>query len=287
MTNPTVHNENQAKKKMACFFLRCLGQRAPSFRKKIAKKRYTSIGTCVLFPRIAIVCFLSLYQNSPRFHIRLLIREEGGGKKFTFLSNSEGACTHFMHTQLWSYEHLRGRGEGGGGVCSILMHGRSGMTIDPRIATMPGRIMSDSHRPGRHCLHRARSAVVCSASRVKGGLHPTKNRLWVFGAERGRGAKRFFSIFPSLNIDRCKLYWYYSSILITLKLAHSCCVPIAGWKTYNNKNSSGSVSIHYLEVMLLVLSGPWDSDPKNNKEFRSYQLSTIIKYYYVCPSPTI
>ena len=58
-----------------------------------------------------------------------------------------------------------------------LMHGRSGMTIDPPIPTMPGRSMSRFHRPGRHCLHQARSAVRCPASRMKGELHPTKNRL--------------------------------------------------------------------------------------------------------------
>ena len=37
--------------------------------------------------------------------------------------------------------------------------------------------MSGFHRPGSHCLHQARSAVRCSASRRKGELHPTQNRL--------------------------------------------------------------------------------------------------------------
>ena len=53
---------------------------------------------------------------------------------------------------------------GSGGVLDI-MHGRSRMTIDPRIPTMPGRSTSGFHRPGRHCLHQARSAVRCPASR--------------------------------------------------------------------------------------------------------------------------
>ena len=61
-----------------------------------------------------------------------------------------------------------------GGVL-IIMHGRSGMTIDPRIPTIPGRRTSGFHRPGRHCLHQARSAARCWASRMKGELHPTKN----------------------------------------------------------------------------------------------------------------
>ena len=92
----------------------------------------------------------------------------------------------------------RGTGEGGG---TYVMHGRSRTTVDPRIPTMPGRSTgrvtyvihgrsrttidtcipttsgrstSDFYRPGRHCLHRARSVVRWPASCI---LHPTKNRL--------------------------------------------------------------------------------------------------------------
>ena len=54
----------------------------------------------------------------------------------------------------------------------------SGMTINPRFPTIPGRSMSGFHRPCRHCLHQARSAVRCSANRMRGALHPTKKRLW-------------------------------------------------------------------------------------------------------------
>ena len=60
--------------------------------------------------------------------------------------------------------------------CSQLMHGRSRMAIDPRIPTMPGRSMSSFHQSGRHFFHEARIAVRCSASRMKGELHPSKNR---------------------------------------------------------------------------------------------------------------
>ena len=56
------------------------------------------------------------------------------------------------------------------------MHGRSRVTIDPRTPTMPGRSTPGFHQPGRHCLHQARSAVRCSASRMKGELHPSKKR---------------------------------------------------------------------------------------------------------------
>ena len=57
-----------------------------------------------------------------------------------------------------------------------VMHGRSRFTIDPCIPVMPERGTSDFHRPGRHCLHQARSTVRSSASRMKGimgDLHPT------------------------------------------------------------------------------------------------------------------
>ena len=53
-----------------------------------------------------------------------------------------------------SNEQSACRTEGGRGVL-IVMDGRSRMTIDPRIPTMPGRSMSGFHRPGRHCLHQS------------------------------------------------------------------------------------------------------------------------------------
>ena len=57
-----------------------------------------------------------------------------------------------------------------GDMCVLdLMHGRSRMTIHPRIPTMPGRSMSCRDAAGDagtehvgfspHCLHQARSAV--------------------------------------------------------------------------------------------------------------------------------
>ena len=58
-----------------------------------------------------------------------------------------------------------------------LMHGRSRTALNPRIRTMPGRSISGFHRSGRHCLHQARSAGRRPASRMKGELLPTKNRL--------------------------------------------------------------------------------------------------------------
>ena len=62
----------------------------------------------------------------------------------------------------------------GGGTQFV--HGRSRVTLDPRIPTMPGRSTSGLHQPGRHCLHQARSAMRCSTSRTKGELHLSKNR---------------------------------------------------------------------------------------------------------------
>ena len=44
----------------------------------------------------------------------------------------------------------------GGGVCTQFVHGRSRMTVDPRIPTMPGQSTSGFHHPGRRCLYQAR-----------------------------------------------------------------------------------------------------------------------------------
>ena len=63
-----------------------------------------------------------------------------------------------------------------GGVLGT-MHGRSRVTIDLRIPTMPGRSTSGFHRPDRHCLQRARSTVGCRVSFMEGELHPAKNYL--------------------------------------------------------------------------------------------------------------
>ena len=56
-----------------------------------------------------------------------------------------------------------GQGEGGRG-CTLFVHSRSRMTIDPRIPTMPGRSTSGFHQLGRHCLHQAQSG--------RGGVKP-------------------------------------------------------------------------------------------------------------------
>ena len=68
-------------------------------------------------------------------------------------------------------------GRGRGGVLDRrdvldIMHGRSRMTIDPRIPTMPGQSTSGFRQPGGHSQHQVRSPVRYSASRVKGELHP-------------------------------------------------------------------------------------------------------------------
>ena len=69
-----------------------------------------------------------------------------------------------------------GRRGGVGGGCTQFVNGRSRMTVDPRIPTVPGRSTSGLYQPVRYCLHQAGSAVRCSASRMKGELHPSKNR---------------------------------------------------------------------------------------------------------------
>jgi len=79
------------------------------------------------------------------------------------------SCKKEQQTAQW----IRGGREGSFGT-----HGRSRITRDPRMPTMSGRNTLGFHRPGRPCLHQAQSAVGCWASRMKGELHPTRNRLW-------------------------------------------------------------------------------------------------------------
>ena len=64
--------------------------------------------------------------------------------------------------------------QGGGGGTHHVMHGRSRMTIDPRIPPMPRQSTSGFHRPGRYCLHQARSSVRCWASSMEDEPHPSK-----------------------------------------------------------------------------------------------------------------
>ena len=74
--------------------------------------------------------------------------------------------------------HFIGVKRGRGGI--HFMHSRSRMTIRYTPLHFPivsGRSTSGFHRPGRYWLHQARSAVRCSASRMKGELHPAKNPL--------------------------------------------------------------------------------------------------------------
>ena len=47
----------------------------------------------------------------------------------------------------------------GEGCTQFVIHDRSRMAIDSCIPTIPRQRTSSFHRPGRHCLHQARSAV--------------------------------------------------------------------------------------------------------------------------------
>ena len=97
----------------------------------------------------------------------------------SFFRLPRGALTWRYPLCVLVYTNQAGRRGGGGllrGGATQFVHGRSRMTIDPRIPVLPGRSTSGFHQPGRHCLHQVRSAVRCSASRIKGELHPSKNR---------------------------------------------------------------------------------------------------------------
>ena len=111
-----------------------------------------SLGVCLHSP----LCQENQRGNSP----------EGVGILFVRVTRIRYAL---RVPQLGGGTHIMG--------CTRVMHGRSRMAVDPRIPAMPGRSTSGAQRPGRHCLHQARSAVRCLASRMKGELYPAKNRL--------------------------------------------------------------------------------------------------------------
>ena len=66
-----------------------------------------------------------------------------------------------------------GVGDSGGGGrwtrggCIRVIHACSHKTVDPPIHLVSGHRFF--HRPGRHCLHQAQSALRCSASVFRGG----------------------------------------------------------------------------------------------------------------------
>ena len=117
---------------------------------------HTYVGTVSVPPRLSALLALKL--------VPVMIKLEASRKTAPFHRREEGAG---------------GGGRAGGGVgwvCTQFVHGLVRMTICPRIATIPGRRTSGFHQTGRHCLHQARRAVRCSASRMKSELHTSKNR---------------------------------------------------------------------------------------------------------------
>ena len=120
----------------------------------------------------------------------------------------EGIHESFYHVYPVRLPPMRGGEEclrRRGGRCTQFVHGRgSRVSIDPRIPTMPGRSTSGFHQPGRHCLHHARRSVRCSASRMKGELHPSKNHSY-------DGLRHlvptFFLMDDSANEIFCFLVW--------------------------------------------------------------------------------
>ena len=65
-------------------------------------------------------------------------------------------CEERIHLEIVTHA-VHGRGVGGGGGGTQIVHGRSHMTTDPRTRTMPGRSTSGFHEPGRHYSHQARA----------------------------------------------------------------------------------------------------------------------------------
>ena len=153
------------------------------------------VGKCLIRHMLTTVSLRFVHAWGAKFHVahtsaasspRIRLGPEFHADVFILRLFVEGglgspAC-RFFATLYRSYTQppaffLRSDASGDAmGGCTQCVHGRSRMTIDPRIPTMAGRSTSDFHQPGRHCLQQARSAVRCSASRMKSELHPSKNR---------------------------------------------------------------------------------------------------------------
>ena len=89
---------------------------------------------------------------------------------------------------------------GGGGALDIV-HGGSRLIIDPHTPTMPGRSTSGFCRPGRHCLHSARS----------GGPHNEHCGFWKGLSEVIRWTHRSRRVHPSRLPMECVFFlacWY-------------------------------------------------------------------------------
>ena len=112
----------------------------------------------------------SLAMTTSSRHLR---SDNTGGRQEAAI---DGNVVNPFRRKGWRRGGRKGVDGWGGGGCTQFVYGRSRITIDPRIPTMPGRSTSGFYQPGRQCLHQARSAVRCSASRMKGELHPSKNR---------------------------------------------------------------------------------------------------------------
>ena len=81
-------------------------------------------------------------------------------------------------------------------------------TIEPRILATPGRTTSGFDRPGTHCLHQARSAVRCSASRTKTGGG---------GGGGGEGSGWVTYIAASMRASRCGTVLSYGTMYSTVR----------------------------------------------------------------------
>ena len=130
-------------------------------------------------------------------------------------------------------------------MCTNIMHGQNGMMADPRFPTMPGRSTSGFHRPGRHCLHQAQTAVGCTASREKGELHPTKNRL-SGGDTRGGGGDKSSRENKNGDESDTRYTCIRGSVRSPSTTAHSClwgsCVlGVKGWDCISRCREKGSV----------------------------------------------
>ena len=114
--------------------------------------------------------------------------------------------------------------------CTPFVHGRCRMTIDPSIPTLPGRSTSGFRQPGRHCMHQARSAVRCPASRMKGETAS-------FREPHVRRTSAPFAYFLLMDDSANDLLCFLVRPLLRLQFVSLCISLVGGWGGGNSRDS--------------------------------------------------
>ena len=179
------------------------------------------------------------------------------------------------------------------------MHGYILTGHRPSHSCNAGTVHVGFRRLSRHCVHQARSAVGCVASCIKGGLHPTKNRLWG-GLRQKRGRSRFWHILRAIDLcalrakDHCTL-----RTRTTLRIHHSMPLSLAHPWTWSSSLALALCPLGFHDVRRHYYRWCWGwSRPTGGKRcFRAGRLGSgrwgligselrgSARSVFICPTP--